>query len=297
MEYRSWQQSSHGDGGGMQFAMPGLTPMVKKLLIVLASVWGVSLISLWAGGRGSAGAWPWVRDWLAIAPGTWRESFPLVPIWQIVTYGFLHDVFDPTHILFNALFIYFLGTMMERELGSRRFLTAYLGGVLVGGVAALVVTLLMGPLGEGPEGGAIYPFTIGASGGVFTIVVGMATLRPDTRLIFIIIPMTLKVFALIYVGINVFMAASEIFNGSGGAVSWPAHLGGAAFGFVAVKQGWVWKDPVELWQARQAEREVTDRRKDEEELDRLLERIQRDGINSLSSRERAFLKRVSKRRG
>jgi membrane associated rhomboid family serine protease len=271
----------------MQFAMPGMTPMVKRLLVVHAVVWAFSLILSFSGGATSDGLWGPFRDVFALAPDTWRSWFPFVPIWQLLTYGFLHSIQDPTHILFNLLFLYFLGTMLEGLIGSRRFLATYLAGILCGGIAALGFTFAMSP-------GAPYPVTLGASGGVFTVVVATAVLRPDTRIIFIIIPLTLKVFALFYVGLNVFSFLQALFKGGATAVSYSAHLGGALWGYLTVKRGWVWKDPVAAVESQRAERAGKRKVDDERRVDALLEQIHKHGIQSLSTRDRAFLKRVSK---
>jgi len=85
-------------------------------------------------------------------------------------------------------------------------------------------------------------------------------------------------------------------KGASGGVAHFAHLSGALFGYVAVKRGWVWRDPVqevEGWRERRAEAQE---QSDEQRLDELLVKIKREGIHALSAREREFLKRASSRR-
>jgi hypothetical protein len=75
-----------------------------------------------------------------------------------------------------------------------------------------------------------------------------------------------------------------------------AHIGGALFGFLAVRKNFIWVDwggRVELALKRRRERALAD---DEQELDELLARVGREGIQSLSPRERDFLKRMSERK-
>ncbi|MEZ5976097.1 MAG: rhomboid family intramembrane serine protease [Planctomycetota bacterium] len=113
-------------------------------------------------------------------------------------------------------------------------------------------------------------------------------------MIFVIFPMTLRTMALIVVGLDVFYLLVSLKGQSDGVAHW-VHLGGAAFGFLWARQGAIWKDPVEelekrrIAQARQAAQD------DEARMDQLLDRINRDGISSLSDREREFLKRMSER--
>jgi hypothetical protein len=113
--------------------------------------------------------------------------------------------------------------------------------------------------------------------------------------IFIIVPLTLRALALIYGSIELFKAIMQV-KGEVSNVASFAHLMGALFGFLAVRLGWIWRDPmaeVEDWRERRAEAQAAS---DEERLDSLLAKINREGIHSLSSGEREFLKRVSNRK-
>ncbi len=265
--------------------MPGVSPMVKWLLIFHGAVWGICVLLSFAGGRDSDGPWRTVSDLLALSPDVWRAWFPFVPVWQLVTYGALHSVADPGHILMNMLILYFLGGMLEEVIGARRFLVTYVAGILVGGLAVLAIGLAMG---KGAP-------TLGASGGVFTIVVALAMLRPNQRIIFMIIPITLKTLALVYVGLNVFGFLQEVFKGASAGVSYSAHLGGALWGFLAVKRQWIWKDPVAELETKRARRATQQAVDVETRVDELLVKISKEGIQSLSAREKAFLNRASNR--
>lgn len=257
--------------------MPGMTPVVRRLVIANAAIWLACYLSTFV----SNGFLIGLLRVFAVSTETWREWFPFPPLWQLVTYGFLHA--DLFHVLFNLLGLYFFGTMLEEIVGSRRFLFAYLVAVVAGGFASLAVGLVVGT----------DSITLGASGGVMATVVAAAVLRPDTRVIFLIFPMTLKVMAMIFVGMDVFRALESL-RGAQSNVAWTAHLAGAACGFLAVRKGWIWRDPLERVEHWQRGRDQERRRKDAERLDRLLDKISREGIQALSPGEKAFLKRSSK---
>jgi membrane associated rhomboid family serine protease len=258
----------------------GVPPVVRKLLIVNLSI---GLLGLVLGNVGAtAGFTRGVIEWFGLDVQKWREGFPLVPLWQLLTYGFLHDTGNPLHVLFNMLALYFFGGMLEQLIGSRRFLVFYLASIVVGGVAHLVYSLAQGHSVP----------TIGASGAVLFVTVAMAVLRPRTQVIFLFVPLQLWVLATVVVAIDLFSVLTQRASGTAHVV----HLAGAAFGFAAAKLGWLWFDPVQAWESRRAEKVVEERRSDEERLDQLLERIHKDGIGSLSASERDFLRRMSARR-
>ena len=279
----SWQEPpEYRDGGGVSLAVPRLSPLIKKLMLINGGLFLASYIFSLAAPE----AWLTVTKWFAVSPDLWKSWAPFVPVWQLVTYGFLHSVTSPMHVLMNMLFLYFLGTMLEGIIGSKRFLSTYLAAIAVAGACTLATGLIMGD----------DRWVVGASGGVMAIVVACAVLRPDTRIIFIIIPMTLKVFAWIYVGLDVFHSINVVFGGQRAGVAYFAHLGGAAFGYLAVKKGWIWRDPIQELETRKQKRQEQQREDDAQKLDDLLARIHRDGIHSLSEREKAFLKKASQRR-
>ena len=268
------------DRSGLHFAMPTLTPVVKWLLI--ANV-GIFLIHHGLFYQTFDSLFRFVHDAFALVPELWKSWFPFVPVWQLVTYSFLHGGIG--HILYNLIFLYFLGTLLEGIVGPRRFLAFYLIAAALAGLAQLVLGLALGQSAP----------IVGASGGVLAVACAVATFQPRMRVIFLIVPMTLKTLVLIYVGIDAFQALMEL-KGAGGNVAHFAHLTGAAVGYLSVKSGWIWRDPlrqVEGWRKRvEQDRRVAS----EERLDRLLEKINREGIHALSASERAFLKRASKRR-
>lgn len=151
-------------------------------------------------------------------------------IWQLVTYGFLHG--SPTHILFNMLALWMFGGAIERLFGSRPFLIYYLICVVGAAIAQLVVIRFFT--------GGYYP-TVGASGGVFGLLLAFGMMFPHQRimLLFPPIPMPAWVFVTGYGVIELFLGVT----GTQAGVAHFAHLGGMAAGFLMI-QYWRGKLPI-----------------------------------------------------
>jgi membrane associated rhomboid family serine protease len=273
----SWQDSPQPRG--MYFGMPSLTPVVKALLIANIAVFVLQYVVL----EGTfQRAFELFEKTFSLNPQQWRDFFPLVPLWQLVSYGFLHA--DVGHILYNLLFLYFMGTMLEQELGSRRMCVFYFVSLVLAGAFQLVLGCALGH----------FEPIVGASGAVLACAFALATIHPNMRVVFIVVPITLRALALIYGSIELFGAIMQLKGHASSAASF-AHLSGALFGYLAVRLGWIWRDPVAEvgdWRERRAEAQAAT---DEERLDNLLAKINREGIHALSSGEREFLKRVSRK--
>ncbi len=89
-------------------------------------------------------------------------------VWQLVTYMFLHG--NILHILFNLLTLWFFGSPLERDWGTRRFLKFYFYCGIAAGVCVLVVNILLGDWGT---------ITLGASGAIFGVLVAFAVMYPN----------------------------------------------------------------------------------------------------------------------
>lgn len=145
--------------------------------------------------------------------------------WSIFTYMFLHEGFF--HILFNMLFLYWFGLLVNEYLGSRKVVNLYILGGLTGGLFYLLIYNIA-PYFSDQLGSALM---LGASAGVYAIVVGAATLAPNTSFHLILLgPVKIKYIAIFYV--LVAFANSSGAN-AGGEL---AHLGGAALGFLYILQ-------------------------------------------------------------
>lgn len=290
-----WREPGEPTGGPAmpQMALPTLTPMTKRLLILNGIVFGAWFLVFLVN---DTIVTDYLLPGLGLKPDLWREWFPFVPVWQLFTYGFLHDPLSLMHLAGNMLMLYFFGTMLEGILGARRFLVTYLGAQLSGALFYLVTGLLV-PLFSAADGltePVPMKAAIGASGAVYGILIAAATMRPRQTVVLLFIPITMKMLA---IGFLVFALFGMLisFKGADDGVAHMVHLGGIVYGFAAVKLGWVWRDPVQIVEAKRAIR-TEERRVDEsQEMDRLLEKIHREGMSALTKREKSFLKRVSKK--
>ncbi len=170
----------------------------------------------------------WFALWPLATTGPGAPGMPagFLP-WQLVTYSFLHG--NELHILVNMLGLYMFGSEIERVLGRQRYVTYYVVSVLTAAVAQLV----MSALNPGPP----YP-TVGASGGVFGLLLayGMFFPRRIVMLIFPPIPMQARYFVLIYAAVELYLGVTGTMAG----VAHFAHLGGMLGGYLLLRY---WRRP------------------------------------------------------
>jgi membrane associated rhomboid family serine protease len=142
--------------------------------------------------------------------------------WQLVTYSFLHG--SVLHLFFNMLALYMFGSDIERIFGRRRYFAYYFTCVL----GAALMQLLVSALSAGPP----YP-TLGASGGVFGILLAFALYFPHRiiMLIFPPIPMPAWLFVVVYGLIELYLGVT----GTQAGVAHFAHLGGMLGGFMTIQ--------------------------------------------------------------
>jgi len=164
--------------------------------------------------QGVAGDW---FDSLALWPFASGEFMP----WQIVTYAFLHA--GLTHLVFNMFGLWMFGAELERVWGSRRLAFFYFVSVLGAAAMQLLVAAWSG---------SEYP-TVGASGGLFGLLVGFAMVFPNRRIVPLIppIPMPAWLFVTLY-------GLAELafgITGSLAGVAHFAHLGGLAAGWLTIR--------------------------------------------------------------
>lgn len=158
-----------------------------------------------------------------IAPlALWPLGADFMP-WQLLSYAFLHG--NLTHLLFNMFGVYMFGSDIERVWGSKRYLTYYIVCAISAAVTQLIVAALTG---------SVYP-TIGASGGVFGLLLAFAMLFPRRMVVPLIppIPMRAPIFVAIYGALELFLGVTGTQQG----VAHFAHLGGMAGGYLMIKFG------------------------------------------------------------
>jgi membrane associated rhomboid family serine protease len=186
-----------------------LAPVTRALLIANVAVFLVQL----ATGQlliGPFALWP-----LASAQ---YHGAPEFQVWQLLTYAFLHGGMN--HLFFNMLALYMFGTEVERLLGPQHYVTYYFACVVGAAVAQLAV---MAGLQEPPVP------TVGASGGVFGLLLAFGLAYPQRRimLLFPPIPMPAWLFVTLYGLLELYLGVT----GSGAGVAHFAHLGGMAAGY------------------------------------------------------------------
>lgn len=256
-----------------------LTPWVQRLLIANVVFFFITATS------------PGLRNDLAYyAPAV------IFRPWTVITYMFLHGSF--MHLFGNMIGIFFFGPRLEERLGGRTFLTMYF---LAGAVGALFQTLFA----------PVAPM-IGASGGVYGILLGFALYWPRERVFIIPIPFPIE--ARILVSVYILLSIAQGVGSVGAGIAHFAHLGGAAGAFAYLK----WAE----WRRGAAKRSFQQKLKSDatpsglggdrvamarwkgisvdglhelnrEEVQRLLRKVEEDGPGSLTQAERSFLDRMS----
>jgi membrane associated rhomboid family serine protease len=172
----------------------------------------------------------------SLSKGALDELFALWPLqaidgesyfhfWQIITYSFLHSTDNITHLLFNMLGLWMFGAEVERYVGPRRLLACYFASVVTAALSQLFIPTLF----DAPPAP-----TIGASGGVFGLLLAYAFLFPKRKVIplFPPIPMPAWLFATLYAGVELFLGVTGTLSG----VAHFAHLGGMVGSALVIMQ-------------------------------------------------------------
>jgi membrane associated rhomboid family serine protease len=163
----------------------------------------------------------------AFLGGAFFHSLALWPIgsefgpWQVLTYGFLHG--GLMHLLFNMFGLYMFGSDIESVWGQRRYVTYYLTCVVTAAIAQLIVTWMTG---------SVYP-TVGASGGVFGLLLAFGMMFPRRVVVLLIppVPMPAWLFVTLYGLIELYLGIT----GTASGVAHFAHLGGMVGGYLLIR--------------------------------------------------------------
>jgi membrane associated rhomboid family serine protease len=219
---------NRGGGSGMSLALPPFTRIVKKLLIINTAVFVLTLLAQ------------------NFAPGLLRvlRFGWLIPsdvlhgaLWELVTYSFFHvGLF---HLLFNMLALWMFGSQFETDWGPKRFLEFYLFCVVGAAISTIVVGYACLAISGGPGFGffanvaqLVYTPTLGASGGIYGLLIAFGILYGDRQIYMFPLPFAIK--ARYMVGIWIFIALVGALQGPGGVANF-AHLGGAFCGWLYLK--------------------------------------------------------------
>lgn len=195
-----------------------MPPLIRFLILANVAIF-VAGAAYMPAVTAAYGLWPVGSFTVAGFPG--RVGFEP---WQLITYGFLHA--NLLHVSLNMFGLYTFGREVELAAGTRRFAALYFASVLTAGVTQLIVVSL-------PPVTDPYP-TIGASGGVFGVLLAFAMLYPRRmiRLIFPPIPMRAWLFVTLY-------GVAELLQGVTGTaagVAHFAHLGGMAGAWLVLRR-------------------------------------------------------------
>ena len=202
-------------GGGFSLNFPPFTRMVIWLLGINTALY---LLKALLG---------------VVGPQLWEDliaRFALYPymvmhghIYQLVTYGFLHLSFG--HWFWNMLALWMFGSAIETTWGHRRFMELYFIGV-IGAAAVSVAVAYSGVLGKPTQG------TIGASGGIYAILIAFGMVLGDNEIFLFPFPFRIKAkyFVAILIVLTIIFSLQEA-----GGTNNIAHLGGLIFGFLYVK--------------------------------------------------------------
>ncbi len=275
--------------GGEEGMMAQLTPVVKWLLFLNI---GIYLVDAFIFGER-------IRNFGAFAIGSAMYEGRL---WQFVTFQFIHG--SVPHILMNSIGLFFFGPWMERWWGSMQFLLFYLiSGI--GGALFFTILVFFGML---PQDG-IYTPLIGASAGLYGILVGVAVIAPSLQvaLLFPPITLTMRQLALALMAISVGSILLQFGGNEGGEAG---HLGGAIVGFFLIQSA-VWsgrersstrglggafspkRGPRQDIEPKIRPRTRVDLR-GQSHIDEILDKISQHGFQSLTDDERDLLHQAAK---
>lgn len=203
------------------FNRPG--NMLPQLIIINVGVFvllGILMVFSYFSG---VPVFDWVYNQLAI-PAEFSQ-FILKP-WTIITYAFVHSMGDFFHILFNMLFLYWFGRLIVEYLGSNKLLGLYVWGAVTGAAIYLLAYNFMPVFRD-----ISLIRMVGASAAVYAVMIGAATLLPDYRFFLLFIgPVKIKYIALFSIVLSFIGTAGQ---NAGGNI---AHLGGALIGYIIIMQ-------------------------------------------------------------
>ena len=227
------------------------------------------------------------------------EQFLLMSDWfqqpwqayRLLTYGFLHDTESINHILMNMFVLWMFGRQLERKYGQREFLWFYLTAIVMAGLGWSICETLDGRAAAS---------CVGASGGISAAFALFALNYPHAKVLFLfIIPMPMWIAALIIIMIDINTSMDR-----NGTIAATAHLSGALYGLYYYKFGWNpgrWLADLCSGVAPRNKPKLRVHTPNEDDddtgtddiVDEILKKIQAQGQDSLTRRERRILEKAS----
>jgi membrane associated rhomboid family serine protease len=285
--------------------------LIKIILINLIVFLGLIVIEVFSFLLGATGIHEWVLLQLMLPSAL--GSFAVKP-WTLITYFFTHEGFF--HFAFNMLWLYWFGKLIMEYLGSKKLTTIYVLGGIVGGLTYILFYNLIPVFADQ----VLYGRMLGASAGVYAVVVAAATLMPNYTFFLILIgPVKIKYIALFYV---ILSFAQTTGTNAGGNL---AHLGGAFIGYLFISQMqkgvdlgkpvtktldffrnfFTPKSNIKVTYSRNNQKASpkekntrfapTPRKANQDEIDVILDKISETGYESLSKEEKQMLFNASKK--
>ncbi len=301
--------------GGFSF----FPPVIKNLLIINGIVFFIQFIAQQIV-IGNILVGNWISLVFGMVPLSGYGDFIFLP-WQLITYQFLHG--DIWHIVMNMFVLWMFGIEIENLWGPKKFLLFYLGcGIIAGLFQLLLAPLFTSALGP----------TIGASGSVFGVMVAFAMFFPDRYIyLYFLIPVKAK-YLIAFIMVIQLLSIKDMTLGAGSDnTAYLAHLGGAVAGLLFVlydrKRGVnvermfnSFKDKFTTPTSEQQPKfrrtfsfgskdedvqeasfyDISNNKKDDgnvdqDEIDRILDKISESGYQNLTEREKKILFEASKR--
>lgn len=258
-----------------------LTPLVKRLLIIWVALWVLGFLTGVSGGG--------VIEWLELNPRG-ISSFDFLSLPGILGYTLVHSRLSIFHLLFNGYMFALFAPEIERLFPGKYFWYLLLKAALAGAASTLVLYWLM-PATFGNS-------VIGGSGLVTAVFAASAAMYPDRIMNLIFLRIRLITFFVVLIGLDFLFFLGNML-GSADGVAHHVHLAGALVGWLAVggfqRFDGPWRGWMEKSVQKKAKKQQRQSQNEEEELDRILAKISRDGLPSLTDAERRFLEQRSKR--
>lgn len=219
----SYYYDNNGYSGGGGF-LSNIPPVTKNIVAINILIFIATFIN---------------EDFMIRNFAMFYPASPLFKPWQIITHMFMHG--GIWHILFNMYTLLMFGMVVERALGSRKFLLFYfvtgLGAVALHTGVEFIQAKALLAAGSVPAMNSYYVLlntpTVGASGAIYGVLMGFAMLYPDSvlTLLFPPIPLKAKWWILIFILIELSTGVTGTMDG----VAHFAHLGGMLFGWLLIR--------------------------------------------------------------
>jgi membrane associated rhomboid family serine protease len=260
---------------------------INAIVFIIAALIGVVVF---LSGQSNSGIAEFTREYFAFP-----ASFSMFPyrFYTLITYQFFHH--DFFHVLFNMLWLYWMGEIFISFLKPRQFHFVYLGGGIMGAIFFAAAYHIFPAFSANIESASI----IGASAAVMAIVVATATLVPEyTMSLLFLGNVKLKYLALGYIVLSLIQIPT---GNAGGSIS---HLGGAFFGFFYIKllkggTDWstIFKKKPNLKVVKNESYNKPGRPSftvAQQEVDAILDKISKHGYDKLTKAEKETLFKASK---